>query len=117
MSRNVDVSGAWQIKQKNGFLVDLVLHQNEDGIIDGDATHSGGRVRSTRINGTARGERVELVIQWDNNTRGRYTSKDHLVAKHFTGPDQGVLEGDAVDEMNPHVTTTWESMRSFFRVN
>ncbi|MEY9778337.1 hypothetical protein ABH915_003945 [Arthrobacter sp. MW3 TE3886] len=69
------------------------------------------------INGTARGEKVELVIQWDNNTRGRYTSKDHLVAKHFTGPDQGVLEGDAIDEVNPHVTTTWESLRSFFRVN
>lgn len=117
MSRNVDVSGAWQIKQGNGFLVDLVLHQNEGGVIDGNATHSGERVRSTSLHGTSRGEKVELVIQWDNNTRGRYTSGDHLVARHFTGPQQGVLEGTAFDEVNPAVTTTWESLRSFFRVN
>lgn len=117
MTRNVDVSGAWQIKQENGFLVDLVLHQNEDGVLDGTATHSGERVRSTSVDGTARGEKVELVIQWNNNTRGKYTSEDHLVGGHFTGPDQGILKGKAFDEVNPHVTTNWESLRSFSRVN
>jgi hypothetical protein len=115
MAGNIDVSGAWQIKQENGFLVDLRLWQDGNQL-SGNASHSGGRVTSNSVTGTVNGEKVVLTIPWSNGTRGRYTSWDHLAESHFTGPYQGILKGDAFDEVNPHVTTTWESMKSFYRV-
>ena len=109
----IQVGGQWQIRQDNGFLVDVNINQDRDRL-NAFCSHSGGRVRSTGAIGTVNGENFELTITWDNGTKGQYTGR--LEPGHFTAVKEGILKGQTVDLNNPGSHAGWESERIFARL-
>jgi hypothetical protein len=98
------VGGQWQIKQDNGFLVEVDLRQN-GGQIDGAASHSNKSVLSREARGTVTNEEFQLNIVWNNGTEGRYIGK--FGSGHFTNANQAILRGATVDLQNPGSSSGW----------
>jgi hypothetical protein len=109
----MDVSGSWEMVQKNGYRVSLNVRQNR-GRITAYASHSNGRVKSEEAKGSVSGPNFELTITWDNGTKGKYTGK--LSHGPFTAPPLGYLKGRTVDLNNPGSSSSWESQGKVFRV-
>jgi hypothetical protein len=101
----VDLNGRWQIKQSNGFTVDVTMHQHDDQL-SAFCSHSNNSVRSTHASGTVNGDSMILTITWDNGTKGEY--KGRLERGHFTGANEGILKGSTRDLMHPGSTASWE---------
>lgn len=107
----VDLSGNWQMKQSNGFYVDVSM--NQDGpTLNAFCSHSGGRVRSTEATGTANGDSFILVITWGDGSKGEYTGR--LETGFFTNASEGILKGNTRDLNNSDSTATWEVMDRVF---
>jgi hypothetical protein len=113
MGPHLQVGGAWDIVQSNGFRVAINVMQDGDQL-GADATHSAGRVVSTEARGFVRGRHFEITITWNNGTRGEY--KGDLTHGHFTPPPIGFLKGTTRDLNNPLSTATWQSEGRNFQV-
>jgi hypothetical protein len=56
----LQVGGRWQIKQSNGFVVNVSIEQQVDRLT-GFCTHSDGRVRSTEATGSRQGVPAAVI--------------------------------------------------------
>ena len=104
-----NVSGQWQIRQGNGFFVNVNIAQNGTGLSgsaqcftgEGDDFHE---VVSMETDGSVSDTHFLFNISWNNGTRGRYSARFE--------PD-GTLTGVTVDVMHPESQATWQSDRAF----
>jgi hypothetical protein len=70
-----DVRGHWDAHQANGFIASFnIFLQDGPGAerLSGEASHSGGAVRSRSVEGTLRGNEIMLTVEWNNGTLGEY---------------------------------------------
>jgi hypothetical protein len=109
----LQVGGRWEMVQRNGFRVLVDIDQYQDRL-KAFASHSSGSVQSLEATGFVRGPNFEIVITWNNGTKGKYTG----VLSHgpFTPPPIGFLKGDTVDLDHPVSRSTWESEGRVFQV-
>jgi hypothetical protein len=105
MSVVMNIAGQWQIKQSNGFTVDVSLEQKNDQLT-AFCSHSGGKVRSKGASGVVQGDSMILTIPWDNGSRGEYTGR--LEKGFFTKVNEGILKGTTKDLDHPSSTASWE---------
>jgi hypothetical protein len=100
-----DIHGLWDIIQTNGFVVPInVANFNKsDGSFSLEAEQGAGGVRGNG-NGNVRGEMVDFIVNWDNQTRGAY---------HGAFGQDGVINGSTFDLANPGSFAGWHSSRSF----
>ena len=60
MAPVVNLAGRWQIKQSNGFTVDVSMNQDGNAL-SAFCTHSNGTVRSQKAEGTANGDSMSSL--------------------------------------------------------
>lgn len=112
-----DLSGDWGAVQNNGYQPRFVLRHTPQGL-QGNAAHvvDGGvttyllvvqkgnpaRVIRASVDGTLRGNSIELTAYWNNGTVGVYNGTINA---------QGRIQGTTVDRMNPRSMATWYSDR------
>src|SRR5687768_11167219 len=97
-----DVRGNWQLRQTNGFVVDVSIpFVNTDGSFPVTATHTNGSVRGSgfgRVGGDIAGDDFQFRVGWSNGTEGAY------IGVFDTG---GVINGSTFDVQNPSSTAGW----------
>jgi hypothetical protein len=105
-----DVSGIWNIKQSNGYTVQVNIEQPRfdnvvlDGPLSGTAqeyTPHGTDISNpnqTLQDGKLDGDAFVIRINWGNDTLGHYSG--------FFDPF-GRLSGVTYDEMHPGAQATW----------
>lgn len=109
----LQVGGSWFIRQDNGFLVSILVNQDQDRL-SVFASHSNGSVQSLEATGFVQGPEFDMIITWNNRTRGHY----HATLTHgpFTPPPIGFLRGRTEDLDHPGSTAGWESEGRVFQV-
>jgi hypothetical protein len=103
-----DVSGPWEIVQSNAYKVRVVIAQQRDfnnNPADGDLTGwaseitpHGTDVSDQHLSGSLNGDDFEIVVDWDNGTKGQYSG-------HFD--PIGNLTGVTFDVNHPSAQATW----------
>lgn len=105
-----DVSGIWNIKQSNGYTVQVNIDQPKSGnvVLDGNLTGTAQEFTplGTDISnpnqrledGKLDGDSFVIRIDWGNNTLGHYSGNFDPF---------GRLSGVTYDELNPHAQATW----------
>jgi len=103
-----DVSGTWEIVQSNGYKVVVEITQQKDGRErpeDGDLsgfaheiTPHGTDVSDQLLAGKLDGDSFEIVIDWQNGTKGQYSGSFDPI---------GNLSGVTFDVMHPAAQATW----------
>jgi hypothetical protein len=97
------VGGKWKAHQDNGFDVIFDIQQSGPQLT-GSASHSDGTVKGDG-KGLVVGDSFDFTVQWNNDTRGRYTA---------TLDSNGRLQGETVDEQNPgSQRARWASVGTF----
>ena len=109
----LQVGGAWDIVQDNGYRVRINIIQDQDRL-SAFASHSNGSGQSTEATGFVRGPDFEMTITWDNGTKGLYAGK--FSHGPFTPPPLGYLKGRTKDLNNPGSEAGWESEGGVFQV-
>ncbi|HWU05138.1 MAG TPA: hypothetical protein VN520_01795 [Streptomyces sp.] len=99
------IGGALKIVQSNGYTVYANFNQNGNQL-SGYCEHSGGRVKSSGVEGRVSGQHVDFTITWNNGSKGHYWGD--LTQGHFTGSHQGILKGTSQDVNVPTSTASWE---------
>lgn len=102
----LQVGGTWEMVQRNGFRVQVIINQDQDRL-SAFASHSNGQVQSLEATGFVQGPNFKLTITWNNNTKGEYTRI--FSHGHFTPPPIGYLKGTTRDLLHPESQSTWES--------
>src|SRR5690349_6392918 len=95
-----DVRGHWNLRQSNGFVVDLHMQQTGTAI-QGVASQSGGQVSGTG-EGSVHGNQFLLSIQWSNGSIGEYNGSFNSI---------GRLTGVTFDVNHPQSQATWVSSK------
>ncbi|MGW0931499.1 hypothetical protein [Streptomyces sp. NPDC002644] len=108
----IDVSGTYQIKQSNGYTVNITMYQQGDRL-SGVANHSGGRVRSQEVTGSVSNEHVDFYITWQGGSKGHYWGD--LATGFFTSNWDGILKGRSQDVHVPSSSADWEVPDRVFR--
>ena len=103
-----NVSGAWEIVQSNQYKVRVVIAQQldffnnpADGDLSGwasEITPHGTDVSDQRLSGKLTGDDFEIVVDWQNGTKGQYSG-------HFD--PVGNLTGVTFDVSHPTAQASW----------
>ena len=107
--RNIS-SGSWTANQSNRIRTRFNLDQTGNGQLSGDATAfplSGGDEMFGTVDSAGslvRGERVQIVVDWSQGSRGKYVGSFDL---------SGRLFGNSFDLANPQSQATWFSDKLF----
>jgi hypothetical protein len=106
----LQVGGYWEIVQSNGYTVYINVTQNGDRISAFAHQSSTPTVYSTKAEGYVDAATFNMIITWDNGTKGQYVGR--LSFDHFWGN----LKGTTWDLNNPGLpTATWDSqLRNFY---
>lgn len=107
----INVAGNYQLRQSNGFTVEMTMSQDGDRL-SGFCRHSGG-VPSDSISGTVSNEHVDFNIKWSGGSEGHYWGD--LQSGFFTGNWDGVLKGRTQDVHHPESQASWEVTNRVFR--
>jgi hypothetical protein len=108
-----DVSGPLDLVQTNGTTVTANLHQTDTGI-QGDARYeverSDGWLQGNNyydvggsVDGTIKGEELDITIYWTNQTTGVYAGRVN---------PQGRVTGSTYDALHPQTMANWHSDRT-----
>ena len=107
--RNIS-SGSWTANQSNGIRTRFNLDQTGNGQLSGDATAfpiDGGEVGHGTVDSSGslvRGDRVQIVVDWNQGSRGKYVGSFDL---------SGRLFGNAFDLSDDQSQATWFSDKLF----
>lgn len=106
--RLVDLSRAWEIKQRNGEGFRMGVQQETfeaaPNAIGGQAFALGQS--GWIVNGHVTDRHVEFIISWDDGKRGEYRGSLY---------DDGYLRGISRNLSNPGEQTEWWSVQNDFR--
>ena len=94
-------AGQWVARQDNGFDVSFNVTQ-KGTTLTGNASHSNGAVTGYITEGSVINNFIALTVNWNNNTKGRYTG--HI------DPGGKVVDGFTFDLNNKKSTAKWHSI-------